>query len=232
MSTSAKNSSTCDASTTGQHEAHKSQRPQSEHQDHIAHGTSSSGHELLPAYTEDGTDALSEIEQLATSLRTSNSDDLPLTSFPPFTYNVDPQVNERIIFCRRMIEMYFEAIKKADMHIIAAVLELGLVTPETTNSARLTPMLAAVESGKAAVMRLLIDSGADIDAYGVVATSYKDPHRPKTNGRIAIYRTPLQYAAQLGNFTIVKLLIGHGAEDSLIALDGQLALRLAAANAH
>ena len=46
-------------------------------------------------------------------------------------------------------------------------------------------------------------------------------------------RTPLQSAASRGNLTLVKLFIEvYHADDSLIAPDGQLALRLAAENGH
>jgi hypothetical protein len=46
-------------------------------------------------------------------------------------------------------------------------------------------------------------------------------------------RTPLQYAAEKGNLAMVKVLMEEfGADDSLVAPDGSLALRLAAQNGH
>lgn len=50
---------------------------------------------------------------------------------------------------------------------------------------------------------------------------------------VTIHRTPLQLAAAIGHLPLVKLLLEtYHCDDSLIAPDGQIALRLAAANGH
>lgn len=54
-----------------------------------------------------------------------------------------------------------------------------------------------------------------------------------TEGGTEILRTPLQLAASMGNLALVKLFIEcYRCDDSRIAPDGQLALRLAAQNGH
>ncbi|KAF2829034.1 ankyrin [Ophiobolus disseminans] len=137
----------------------------------------------------------------------------------------------------QIVELYYDAIVKADMRLISTLLDRGFVTAKTTNRTRQTPLIAAVEAGKAAVVRFLLQKGADVNGYGVIATRILRREKRGCCGQSAAvyehtYRTPLQYAAQLGNFTIVKLLIDNGADDALIAPDGQLALRLAATNSH
>jgi hypothetical protein len=52
-------------------------------------------------------------------------------------------------------------------------------------------------------------------------------------GYIHVLRTPLQQAASLGHLVLVKLLMEHyHCDDSIVAPDGQIALRLAAENGH
>jgi hypothetical protein len=78
----------------------------------------------------------------------------------------------------------------------------------------------------------LIDAGADVNAYGITQTTNLNAYQRLPRKEQHTYRTPLQYAAQFGNFTIVKILLANGANDALIAPDGQLALRLAVTNGH
>lgn len=52
-------------------------------------------------------------------------------------------------------------------------------------------------------------------------------------GIVHVIRTPLQHAASLGHLVLVKLLMEkYGCDDSIVAPDGQIALRLAAENGH
>ena len=56
---------------------------------------------------------------------------------------------------------------------------------------------------------------------------------PKSSHHLKPLRTPLQLAASIGNLTLVKLFIEcYQCDDSLVAPDGQLALRLAAEGGH
>ncbi|KAI0182328.1 hypothetical protein EV127DRAFT_449779 [Xylaria flabelliformis] len=139
-----------------------------------------------------------------------------------------------------IIEGYFRAIREGDHQIIADLLETNAVTTETDDGAGLTPLLAAVDAGHIETVRFLLEAGADPNAFGVVGG--KKERRPPDCGRHLkkkhwtprkIYRTPLQLAAAKGNLPVVKLLMEtYHADDSLIAPDGELALRLASANGH
>jgi hypothetical protein len=79
------------------------------------------------------------------------------------------------------------------------------------------------------MVRKLLSLGAIVDGYGKT----KRAHLDGNDRSVFPERTPLQFAAETGHVAIVKILMGeYGADDSLIAPDGALALRLAAANGH
>jgi hypothetical protein len=231
MVTSTKQITPADAVAVVRTKVRKSQAPRPPHTTG-QHVDPSTGEEQLPLYSKDGSDALSEIEQLATTLRMSDSNGLPITSYAAPIYDANFQVEENNLLRRRIVDIYYDAISKADMHMVTALLESGMVTVETTDSANMTPLLAAVKAGKIAVVRYLVNIGADVDALGVTAIYYRDPKRPRMKESRPVYQTPLQYAAELGNLAIVKLLMEKGADDSMVAPDGQIALRLAASNGH
>ncbi|KAI1758045.1 hypothetical protein F4782DRAFT_9777 [Xylaria castorea] len=132
---------------------------------------------------------------------------------------------------------YFTAIKEGHHETITDLLETKAVTTETANEDGLTPLLAAVDAGHIETVRLLLEAGADPNAYGVVAVGGPRIYRQysKTLWKMPpkIYRTPLQQAAAKGNLPVVRLLVEtYHADDSLIAPDGELALRLASAHGH
>jgi hypothetical protein len=122
-----------------------------------------------------------------------------------------------------IVETFFSAIESKNDEAVALLIESGLVTTETSNKTGWTPLLVAVKVGSIATVQQLMGFNADVNAFGYTT----DPQAVKT------YRTPLQLAAEQGNLLIVKLLMEtYQADDSLIAPDGQHALRLAAANGH
>ncbi|KAH8164612.1 hypothetical protein CIB48_g3640 [Xylaria polymorpha] len=129
---------------------------------------------------------------------------------------------------RDIITEYFTAIREGNHEVITSLLETDAVTASTANQSGLTPLLAAIEAGHISTARFLLDAGADPNAYGVAGIAGGRGRR-----RANIYRTPLQLAAARGNLPVVKLLMEtYGADDALVAPDGELALRLAAANNH
>ncbi|CAI4219549.1 unnamed protein product [Parascedosporium putredinis] len=82
------------------------------------------------------------------------------------------------------------------------------------NSDRSTALIAAVDLGNPAVVRHLVSLGADVAQLGRYAGAE---------------RTPLQVAAAKGLLSLVKFFMEEcGADDAVIAPDGQIALRLAA----
>jgi hypothetical protein len=146
---------------------------------------------------------------------------------------------------------YFAAIRNGDNEAVRELLEAGVVNTSTSEHG-LTPLLATIEKGHISTTRLLLEAGADPNAYGVVCEVYRTSasHRviihvarenrerwevsmPMWRKLFDVQRTPLQYAAEKGNLPIVKLLMeSYHADDALVAPDGELALRLASANGH
>ncbi|KAI0535446.1 hypothetical protein GGR58DRAFT_441380 [Xylaria digitata] len=109
------------------------------------------------------------------------------------------------------------------------------VAVKTAHEDGLTPLLAAIKTGDIAAVRHLLEAGADPNEYGVVGVMGVPGWRGRIRGPppSKIYRTPLQLAAAQGNLPIVKLLMEtYHADDSPVAPDGELALRLASENGH
>ena len=117
----------------------------------------------------------------------------------------------------------------------------------------LTPLLAAVSTGDAEIVRLLLDAGAEVAAPSLghvgsgesalhIAVAYYKPlllplllqHGADVDAasRSAPGRTALHVAAQYGNVEAVGILIAAGARVSARDADGATALHLAAYNGH
>lgn len=183
----------------------------------------------LPLYSVDGPSIDVFMQNLAATLGSKDDGTLPILTWPPATNA--PGESEMSYRQRRAILTYFDAITTANLELVTAFLDAGIVTAETTNQTGKTPLLAAVEAGKISSIKHMLQYGANINKYAITATSL-DTGRYRKMVVEHTLRTPLQYAAELGNLAIVKLLMECGADDSLIAPDGQLALRLAASNGH
>jgi len=172
----------------------------------------------VPAYEENGLRFADWTKSLD-----SDSLGLPLTRHPfgdglkiPLglsTESLERRETQAIIFCR-----FFQAITTKNLDVITLMVTNGLISPCAVSMKGLTPLIAAVNNGNIAVVRCLVGLGADVSQLGT------------HNGA---ERTPLQVAAERGFLPIVKFLMEEcGADDATIAPDGQLALRLAAANGH
>ncbi|KAI0421002.1 hypothetical protein F5X98DRAFT_313622 [Xylaria grammica] len=115
------------------------------------------------------------------------------------------------------------------------LLGVDSVTADAAQQGGPTPLLTAIETGHIETVRHLLEAGADPNEYGAVGVTKEPEWRGRVRGPppSKIYRTPLQLAAAKGNLPIVKLLMEtYGADDSLVAPDGELALRLASENGH
>lgn len=153
----------------------------------------------------------------------------------------DRVVNNRVIPC------FFAAIDAGYGEVIKLIIEADIVSANTRRSIELgfvrgsgnrigpggdqiwrsgeTPLVRAIKSRNVAMVKLLLDLGADVNAFSNTVESY-DPFERGV-------RTPLQLAALMGHFVLVKLLMEqYHADDSIVAPDGQIALRLAAENGH
>jgi ankyrin repeat protein len=66
-----------------------------------------------------------------------------------------------------------------------------------------TPLMMAVRSGNIAIVRAMVDRGANVNKYGSEAI-----------------KTPLNIAASEDNMNIVQFLVAHGADVNIITTDG------------
>ncbi|KAM9877808.1 hypothetical protein VD0002_g3290 [Verticillium dahliae] len=125
--------------------------------------------------------------------------------------------------CCSIVHHFFTAIASRQDDVVRLFITRGLVSPDVPSVTGETPLLAAVRAGDGTTLCALVELGATVDAYG--STDEADVHNPR--------RTPLQYAAALGRLPLVKLLReDFGADDALVAPDGEIALRLAARGRH
>lgn len=181
---------------------------------------SSTEEEELPVYSAPQTTA-DILDNILTHKRPESGISFPIESCPTIddTSYTTAQFNT-VIICDTFFRL---GIESGNCELVEQLIRgHGIVTANTTNSSRHTPLLAAVAKGDGMMVRCLLQLGANINLYGVVE---------KETGK---ERTPLQFASQTGNLTLVKLLMQepHCADDSLIAPDGETALHLAVANNH
>ncbi|KDR79813.1 hypothetical protein GALMADRAFT_153574 [Galerina marginata CBS 339.88] len=124
---------------------------------------------------------------------------------------------------QQIVRELFDAIAREDSETILLLIQNNLVTANTTRYGR-TPLLEGISTKIIHVVKELLDLGADPNAFGVVHNGQPDQAT----------RTPLMFAASIGSLPIVKLLFEppYNANDALVAPDGEIALRLAAAAGH
>jgi len=167
---------------------------------------------------------------------------LPVTYFPPASHSnrfgdilhgnaappLDPEIRAMHV---QLITALFTAVRAKNTELVTVLVSRGFVSPDCTDSTGRTPLYAAVDAGNGQMVCTLVGLGAQVDAFsfGAVVPG-------ATRGALAAslgQRTPLMLAAQNGNLALVRLLVDDfGADDALVAPDGQLALRLAADAGH
>lgn len=176
--------------------------------------------ENVPAYTETDEDGFAAFMD---SLSSETTDlQLPITTWPQWvslTIRGDETAAESgTALQMRIITTFFEAVSKQNVELVTMFIKRGWVSPDVPNAAGETPLIAAIVAGNGAMVCSLIGLGARVDGYG------------RFEG---LERTPLMVAAATGRLALVKLLTQEfGADDAVVAPDGQLALRLAADNGH
>jgi hypothetical protein len=199
------------------------------------------GEEAVPTYTEsDDSNFLTWISNLETTNHGLYLQlHLPLTQHPRpilqgyiplFTEIHTPSESNILNIQRNIITSFFTALRTKNTELVTLLIHRGLVSPDVTDQAGQTPLIAAVDAGNATMVRTLLNLGAQVDSFGTFLDHNvkRNPNRDNNT-----QRTPLQVAAARGNLTIVRLLTSeYGANDALIAPDGQLALRLAAEGGH
>jgi hypothetical protein len=183
-----------------------------------------------PTYSRDeGGSLRDQIQELSSTVQA------PIKQYPAphvLDHRVDEEVGDVDRRCQDIVRMLFDAIKTKKDEVVAVLIETGIVTAETTNQDGRTPLLAAIEAGNIRTVQQLMDFDADVNALGIVK-GMPPPYYSFHKQEEIIRRTPLMVAAEKGNLTIVKLLMEtYEADDSIIAPDGELALRIASSHGH
>ncbi|KAF5138016.1 Receptor-interacting serine/threonine-protein kinase 4 [Metarhizium anisopliae] len=146
---------------------------------------------------------------------------------PPYNTSERPNEEHRHAPSRHQAQAdtvwsFFDAIQRGLGDKVERLIATGLVSPNTTSRSGQTPLLAAVRVRDSSMVRRLLSRGATVNGYGKITINWD-----------TLDRTALQLAAETGSLAIVKILMEEfHADDSLIAPDGALALRLAAANGY
>ncbi|KFY26673.1 hypothetical protein V493_03944 [Pseudogymnoascus sp. VKM F-4281 (FW-2241)] len=191
------------------------------------------GTEPLPEYARE----ISGLEGILHARRNSNAtlcrDDITwdlgtwreyTEIYPPSTKPWDERDSKENAFA---VSSLFLGIDLGKEEVIAFLIESDIVTPNTKLAGE-TPLLRAVTNKNIRVVKQLLDLGVDKDALGAASQHYDSDE-----GTIYVIRTPLQHAAALGHLVLVKLMMEtYHCDDSIVAPDGQTALRLAAENNH
>ncbi|KAH6962530.1 ankyrin repeat-containing domain protein [Ilyonectria sp. MPI-CAGE-AT-0026] len=147
---------------------------------------------------------------------------LPISKLPPIPDKNDPAACAEFQLQIDVLASFFIAVNRDQKDLVFEFLRRGIVSPDFPSHTGETPLLIAVRIGSGAMIQCLHSLGADVNRLGRTQL-------PDTDAG----RTPLQLAATLGNLALVKLLIEEcGADDRVVAPDGALAYRLAAANCH
>ncbi|KAK0671153.1 hypothetical protein QBC41DRAFT_386621 [Cercophora samala] len=208
----------------------------------------------LPTYTPLDSSFLPSLLHHQPSLSTLLS--LPLTTYPESPYPYYSPSHHRTIhpsptsssplaalededlkrryynLQRQIVSTFFHAITHGkNTELVTQFVKSGFISPDCPDATGSTPLVAAVEAGNGQMVCLLIGLGAQVNGYGKLFSG-----APRHRGKYAdlmLERTPLMVAARNGNLALVKLLVDEfGADDGVIAPDGQLALRLAAEGGH
>jgi hypothetical protein len=190
--------------------------------------------EPVPTYTEvDDSGFLPRLDELQSSATSRLV--LPITSCPsPFFHSLNPDLGgpefADAAETRRLqidiIRSFYSSIGSRRNDVVSSFISRGFVSPDVPNERGGTPLLAAVSACNPTMVRTLVSMGATIDGFG----TFNLPNNPISS---AAQRTPLQAAAALGYLPIVRLLMEEfNADDAIVAPDGAMALRLAAAGGH
>ncbi|TPX10101.1 uncharacterized protein E0L32_001298 [Thyridium curvatum] len=194
----------------------------------VNYGTMESSTDDVPTYTETDEASLEARIERAKAHELAPLE-LPLTEGLPSplgNMGDDPSPELRTAFFERyhlaidIINAFYEAIRLRRDDQVESMVRSGLVSPDVRGTQGDRPLLAAVRAGNPAMILTLARLGADPALMG--RDSYLEP-----------LRAPLHLAAQRGSLAAVRVLIEDlGADDALVAPDGEIALRLAARGGH
>ncbi|KAF1985143.1 ankyrin, partial [Aulographum hederae CBS 113979] len=134
---------------------------------------------------------------------------------------------------KRIVDTFYRHILTRKESKVIHMLSVNPILSNLADEHGKTPLLAAVEAESRRVVAILLEHDADVNKFGIVGSEWRHSFSSPRAYQENILRTPLQQAAYLDIYPIVKLLMEQWqADDSLIAPDGQHALRLAAEGGH
>ncbi|KAM0327014.1 hypothetical protein ACHAQA_006137 [Verticillium albo-atrum] len=144
----------------------------------------------------------------------------------PEEYEAALEISEMHI---KIVSEFYSAVTRRRDDIARQFVSRGYVSPDVPSDIGETPLLAAVRANDGVMLCALAALGATVNGYGAAPT-VDSLGIPREGGP---QRTPLQHAAAEGRLPLVKVLLEDlGADDALVAPDGEIALRLAARGRH
>ena len=122
---------------------------------------------------------------------------------------------------------FFAAIRSSDIEGVTYLLDGNPWLAQASDKNGMLPLYVATVAGNPYIVALLAQRGAPIDELSTTGDYHdRDRNHP-------IMRTPLMAAALQGSLPLVKLLfIDLHADDTIVAPDGAIALRLAVSRNH
>ncbi|BEJ12230.1 hypothetical protein CspHIS471_0206900 [Cutaneotrichosporon sp. HIS471] len=157
---------------------------------------------------------------------------LPITTyhFPKGTYaesTISPTLRVSII------DAFHKAIGDKNTELVQTMVQRGIVSPDVPDINGKTPLADAVRAENLFMAKLLLDLGADVNLPEQRRANLPQWRKKKySSSPPELNRTPLMLCAEGGHLAMLRLLMEAGADDSIIAPDGQMALRLASAAGH
>lgn len=185
----------------------------------------------VPPYTSNPgpSDLLNPPQAPPYALRASSPPVTPAVQQLPDT---QPPAGSLILTQTDLNRSFFTALEKSQYAQVSTLLSTNHINLNIRDMHDQTPLIVATARCDKRMVELLYGFGADINGWGVWLgiprnfSSYR-------SSKVGKQRTPLMVAAAEGNLPLVKLFLDiWGADDSLIAPDGQLGLRLAAEGGH
>ncbi|KAJ2896373.1 uncharacterized protein MKZ38_005598 [Zalerion maritima] len=216
---------------------------------------------LLPSSSPSSiTTTITTLPTQATTTKLSSSPPSPTNVTPEaLARRCAEHKREAVLLSREIISFFFDCIEHKRDDVASALIGSGLIGPMTPNAHGETPLMAAVRVGNLHMVRRLAQLGAPVDELGHLPLDEnlraermgrgfeRRRRRVKWGGgggasasadavwevRLGPERTPLMVAAERGNLAVAKMLMEEfGANDAIVAPDGQIALRLAGRNRH
>ena len=106
----------------------------------------------------------------------------PIEEYPsdpePSSLEPDPVL---IHIKKRIVEEFFEAIRREEDEFVALFIQNNLVTANTTNKGGLTPLLAAIVANVMPIVKQLLVLGADPNKFGVMVSVTPKSFSPLIN---------------------------------------------------